>query len=398
MKKGFGYFLVLILLISLSVPVYAAGSGGTIEINTDSEADRYSAFQVLRYTSDGNITYNKMRCRYTSECIQKWYAGPNAQKLLDQHKKDWGVKAFYYCNGCNLHFYTNEDFNNHCIEALNYNGLGSPCVNTTQFYGYPTPNEAHVKSRTESKTVTVTVPKGSYYIFTEDDWFGAVNYISEYCKDTCDITVTGYKESDSDNYNDLWVVQFNSEKAKEDFYRIISYQLPMSSPKYSVENTASKVSIDNLDYGLYVIVSEDDSCPMRYDAKGEKQGNSVKEYYGGACLPAPEGWIDPSMPQRTDSNTSTGAALETSENSESQAAATGVSNASTPDMSQLQKLYPPTNMLVVADANVVDENGNVLGYIAKGSDIGVTGQCPGFYQVNYGAKRSFLPMSVLANH
>ena len=104
------------------------------------------------------------------------------------------------------------------------------------------------------------------------------------------------------------------------------------------------------------------------------------------------------MPQRTDSNTSTDATLETSVNSGSQAAATSVSNASTPDMSPLQEWYPPTNILVVADVNVVDENGNVLGYITKGTDIGVTGQCPGFYQVNYGAKRSFLPMSVLANH
>ena len=74
------------------------------------------------------------------------------------------------------------------------------------------------------------------------------------------------------------------------------------------------------------------------------------------------------------------------------------STPSTPDMSQLQEWFPPTKMLVVADATVVDENGNPLGNITKGSDIGVTGQCPGFYQVNYGAKRSFLPKSVLAEH
>lgn len=70
---------------------------------------------------------------------------------------------------------------------------------------------------------------------------------------------------------------------------------------------------------------------------------------------------------------------------------------STPDMSQLEEWMPPVNMLVVCDANVVDENGNVLGPIEKGSDIGVTGQCPGFYQVNYGAKRSFLPKDCLSS-
>lgn len=66
-------------------------------------------------------------------------------------------------------------------------------------------------------------------------------------------------------------------------------------------------------------------------------------------------------------------------------------------MSQLEEWMPPVNMLVVCDANVVDENGNVLGPIEKGSDIGVTGQCSGFYQVNYGAKRSFLPKDCLSS-
>lgn len=69
---------------------------------------------------------------------------------------------------------------------------------------------------------------------------------------------------------------------------------------------------------------------------------------------------------------------------------------SIPDKSQLNEWMPPKNMLFVSDANIVDENGNVLGSLSAGCDIGVTGECPGFYQVNYGAVRSFVVKSALA--
>lgn len=67
-----------------------------------------------------------------------------------------------------------------------------------------------------------------------------------------------------------------------------------------------------------------------------------------------------------------------------------------PDMSQLTVWTSPVNMKVISDASVVDVEGRYLGTISKGSSIGVTGQCPGYYQVNYGAKRSFLPQNVLS--
>ncbi len=69
-----------------------------------------------------------------------------------------------------------------------------------------------------------------------------------------------------------------------------------------------------------------------------------------------------------------------------------------PDISQFTALTPPVNMKVISDASVVDVDGRYLGTISKGSNIGVTGQCPGYYQVNYGARRSFLPQNVLSSN
>ena len=65
-------------------------------------------------------------------------------------------------------------------------------------------------------------------------------------------------------------------------------------------------------------------------------------------------------------------------------------------MSTLEEWVPAIPMTVVYTTQVKDADGNNLGEILEGSSIGVSGKCGnGWYQVNYGAKRSFLPMDCL---
>lgn len=369
-KKLYSIFL-FILLVTSSFPVYAEdlkSEGGSIKITTDTNPSRYSAYQVFEYTRDNIVEYNRIRCRYTSDCLKRWFVGTEAEKLFTNHQKDYSVYAYIPCRGCHNHFYTNEEFDNHCIAAIYLNGVGNPCVNTAYDIDYRQ-NADHAAASYDKETLQATFdnnPDGSYYIFKDSEWFDRVKSYLDTYKDTCGLTLKSY------NDGDLYVIDDSAatDSQKEDFYQYLYGYIPIEAAKHSQEKTSSTVSIENLDSGMYLVIGE-------YDEK-----SPIKDYVGTV-------WLNTG-------NTTTTAGITISETTKEEHQ-TESSSPATPDGSPLEEM-PAVNMIVVSDANVVDGDGNILGFISKGSNIGVSGQCLGYYQVNYGAKRSFLPKSVLANH
>ena len=99
------------------------------------------------------------------------------------------------------------------------------------------------------------------------------------------------------------------------------------------------------------------------------------------------------------SQTSTATETTTAETAESVQTAT-INTDTIPETITMDPSFVKCSMYVVYDTQVKDApyaaSGN-QGLITRGSNIGVTGQCPGFYQVNYGAKRSFLPKDCLSS-
>lgn len=360
--------LLLSMLITSAFPVYADelnSESGIIEITSENNPSRYSAYQVFEYTGDGNIKYNRIQCRYTADCLKQWFVGPDAQRLMEDHKKDYGGKLYLPCRGCRNHFYTNEEWDSHCITAMKLNGPWNPCVNQSYDIVYnDRPDSVHANSEPEKQEAAATVAAGSYYIFKDSEWYPRVKSYLDTYKDTCGFTWNSY------NDGDFYVIDNSSatDSQKENFYKYLYDYIPVEAVKHSQVKTSSSVRIENLDSGMYLVIGE-------YDEK-----NPIKDYIGAV-------WLNTG-------NTAEANIAGTAEEGHQ----AGGSGPVTPDKSLLEEWMPPVSMTAVCDANVIDENGNVIGFIMKGSDIGVSGQCTGYYQVNYGARRSFLPKEVLVNH
>lgn len=258
---------------------------------------------------------------------------------------------------------------------MDLNGIFNPCVNQSFDVEYPPTNTEHANAVIEEKKVTAEVPNGSYYIFKDSEWFKRVKEYYDNNKDSCGFTFTPY------NDGDLYVIDISAatDSQKERFYQYLYDYIPIEAEKHSIENTSSTVKIDNLDSGMYLVISYDENIPT---SKDQKYPGAKKDHVGVV-------WLDTGNTKSVDNTTS---------ETQKEEGQIGSSSPITPDGSQLEEWMPPINMIIVSDANVIDGNGNILGTISKGSDIGVSGQCLGYYQVNYGAKRSFLPKSVLANY